>query len=119
MSRRSIIKKYQVLTSADSTTSPNSTQTDVSGIDLITYQLKLDPLVVADLVVSFSNDEVFNQSNITALNFSQTTSLIGSVETEYLVHIENQGFKWLQVQVVDNGGSGNVNAWIIGAGRGA
>lgn len=119
MSRRSIIKKYQVLTSADSATNPNSTQTDVSGVDFITYQINIAALVNANLVVNFSNNDTFAQSEVIALDFAQTTPLLGSTDTEYIVHIENKGFKWLQISVANNGGTGVVNAWVSGTVRGA
>lgn len=119
MSRRNLIKKFMVIDNADTTTDPISEASDVSGVDFITYQLDIDPTVDANLIVSFSNDPILSEAVFTSLDFGMATTLVGATETAYLVHIENKGFKWTQIQIANNGGTGNTYAWITGAGRGA
>jgi len=119
MSRRSIIRKFQVFTGEDTSLNPLSIPSDVSGVDSITYQLSIDPAVNASMEIHFSNDEKFDQASTEKLDFGQLTTLLGSTDESYIVHIANKGFKWLQVRVIDNGGSGNVNAWITGTVGGA
>jgi hypothetical protein len=119
MSRRHLIRKFQVLTDSDSTTSPSSIATDVSGVDFITYQIDCALAVNSLLSVYFSNDDQFNSSNKTELDFGPALTIIGATDTSYVVHIENLGFKWLQLSFTNNGGTGLINAFITGAGRGA
>jgi len=119
MSRRNVLKKYQLFNSEDSTTNPISKETDVQQLDFVTYQISVDSGVNATLLVLFSNDERFDPANVTELNFGSPIVLDGATETQYVLHIQNQGFKWLLLNVVDNGGSGAVSAWITGNVRGA
>lgn len=119
MSRRHLIRKFQVLTDSDSTTSPNSIATDVSGVDFITYQIDCASSVNSFLKVYVSNDDQFNSSNKTELDFDTTLTIIGASDTSYTIHIENLGFKWLQLSFTNNGGTGLLNAFVTGAGRGA
>lgn len=119
MSRRSLIKKFQVFSDADTTSAQSSEATDVSGVDFIFYEVAIGASVNATLSVYYSNDNVFSASAAKALNFGTTTSLVGSTDTSYIVQIENPGIKWLQLRTANNGGSGNINAWISGTVRGA
>lgn len=119
MGRRSQISKYQVLTDADSAANPVSTETDVSGVDFLIYQLEASVSVNALLYVYFTNERIFNPNDIEKLNFGQSTPLVGSIDNKYMVVIENKGFKWMQIVVENNGGTGNVNAWVTGTVRGA
>lgn len=119
MSRRHLIRKFQVLTDADSTTSPSSIATDVSGVDFITYQIDIDATVDSILKVYFSNDDQFNSATKTELDFAAALPIMGATDTSYTVHIENLGFKWFQLSFTDNAGTGLINAFITGSGRGA
>lgn len=119
MGRRSIIREFQVLSDSDSTTNPDSTQTDVSGVDFITYRLAIGAAVNANFQVKFMNGDQFNASQAEALNFGQTLSLVGATDQDCMVVIENKGFKWMYLDVTNNGGTGNINAWITGTVRGA
>ena len=119
MSRRHLIRKFQVLTNSDSTTSPSSISTDVSGVDFITYQIDCGSTVNSFLKVYVSNDDQFNSSNKTELDFDTTLTIIGASDTSYTIHVENLGFKWLQLSFTNNGGTGLLNAFVTGAGRGA
>lgn len=119
MSRRHVLKKYQVLDNADSTTNPISKETDVSQLDFVTYQLNVEAGVTATLLVLFSNDERFDPANASELNFGTPVVLDGATNADYVLHIQNQGFKWLYLNVIDVGGNGNVNAWVTGNVRGA
>lgn len=119
MSRRSLIKKFQVLSGADTTSAQSSEETDVSGVDFIFYEVSIDATVNATLSVYYSNDNVFDASTAKALNFGTTTSLAGATDTHYIVQIENPGIKWIQLRTANNGGTGNVSAWVAGTVRGA
>lgn len=120
MSRRSLLKKHQVLTNADSTLSPTSESTDISGIDFIQYQIEVDPDVVAEFEIQFCNDERIDSTSLwKPLDFAQATTLNGVDDSFAMVLIENRGFKHLRFVISANGGSGNINVWISGNVRGA
>jgi hypothetical protein len=116
MGRRSIIKRFQVMSAEDSTSDPESSITDVSSVDFITYEITVGALVDATLEVQVRNEE---SASFKALNFNQTLTLDGSSDTDYMVHIENKGFKDLKLSITDNGGSGDISAWVSGTVRGA
>jgi hypothetical protein len=119
MCRRNVLKKFQLFNAVDSTTNPQSEHTSVSQLDFITYEVLIDSSVNAFLKVYYCNDEVFNASNIRELDFGSPVALLGSNDTEYTLHIENMGFKWLLLEVTNNAGTGDVSAWITGNVRGA
>ena len=119
MSRRNVLKKYQLLNNEESSASIQSKETDVQQLDFVTYQLEIESTVNAFLSVYFSNDERFDPTNIRELNFETQMQLDGSVDSQYLIHIENPGFKWLLLGISDNGGNGGVSAWVTGNVRGA
>ena len=120
MSRRQIIKKYKVLDAVDTSTDPMSLQTDVSGVDFITYEIDLDSTVDATLKVEFCNDDFISSSSVfKELDFQQVLSLNGSVDAYGVVHIANQGFKWLRLAITNAGGTGLISAFISGSVRGA
>lgn len=120
MSRRSLLKKHQVLIDADSALTPTSESTDISGIDFIQYQIEVDPTVLSDFEIQFCNDERITSNSIwKPLDFAQATILDGSSDSFALVLIENRGFKHLRLSIVSSSGTGNINAWISGNVRGA
>lgn len=119
MSRRSRIRKYQVLTNGDTTTTLFSKETEVSTVDFVIYDFTIQNTVNATLSVYYCNDEVYNSANLSPLNFGQATPLSGATDTKYMVVIENKGFKWIVLKLVNNGGSGTANAWVTGTVRGA
>ena len=119
MGRRSIIREFQVLTNSDSATNPDSTQTDVSSVDFITYRLAIDDSVNATVQVKFMNADQFDASQSEALSFGQTLSLVGATDQDCMIIIENKGFKWMYLDITNNAGTGNINAWITGTVRGA
>ena len=119
MGRRNIIREYQVFSSADTSTSPDSAYTDVSGVDFITYRIAVGATVNAIASIKFMNGDTFSAADAEALNFGQTLSLVGATDQDYMITIENKGFKWLYIDIANNGGTGNVSAWITGTSRGA
>lgn len=119
MGRRSIIREFQVLEDSDSATNPDSTHTDVSSVDFITYRLSVDASVSASAQVKFVNADTFDASQAKALNFGETLSLVGATDTDYMIEIENKGFKWMYLDITNNAGTGEINAWITGTTRGA
>ena len=119
MGRRSIINKFAVMSAVNSTTSPLSTPSDISAVDFVTYEITIGALVDADLEVYVCNDKTFSVAGSKKLDFGQTTELLGSTETSYIVHVKNMGFRWIYFKVVDGGGSGNVSGWITGTVGGA
>lgn len=110
MSRRNIIKKYQVFTSANTTTNPASIITDVSLVDNIVYQLTVDPSVNAFFAIKVG--ELSDLSDGKVLSFGLTQSLVGATDTDYMIAIQNKGFKWMRIEITNNGGTGNINGWI-------
>jgi len=120
MSRRQVIKKYQLLSSEDTTTNPESVSTEIAQVDVISYQIEIDATVDATLEVKYCNDENLNSSSVfKALDFGTVLTLNGDADTDGLVHIENKGFKHIKLAVTNNGGVGNISAWITGATLGA
>lgn len=120
MGRRTVLPKFQVFASEDTTADPESSVSDVSGVDYITYEIDIGASVDADIEVQFCNDaRISDSSAFRALNFNQTTPLDGSSDTSGMIHVENQGFKWMRLAVSNNGGTGNISAWLSGTVRGA
>lgn len=120
MGRRTVLPKFQVITDADTETDPESEVSDVSSVDYITYQLELDSSVNALFEVQFCNDaRIDGQSQFKTLNFNQATTLDGLSEADGLIHIENHGFKFMKLKIINNTGTGFMNAWITGTVRGA
>lgn len=120
MGRRSILNKYQVLNAVDSTTNPESIETDISSVDYITYEFILDATVDADLSVQYCNDaRITSASTFKDLNFGSTTPLDGSIDAGGIVHIKNMGLKWMKLVITNNGGTGNISAWVSGTVGGA
>lgn len=119
MCRRNVLKKFQLFDAADSSLSPSSGHTSVSQLDFITYEISVEALVNASLEVQYCNDEVFNPTNLKPLDFGSPIDLIGSVDSNYTIHIDNMGFKWLLLKIINNAGAGTVSAWITGNVRGA
>ena len=120
MSRRSLLKKHQVLKDANSASLVQSESTDISGLDFIQYHLEVGALVVSTFEIQFCNDDkITSISSWKPLDFGQVTNLNGAQDTSYLVLIENRGFKYIRIALTGGTGSGLVNAWISGNVRGA
>lgn len=120
MSRRTLLNKYQILNAVDSSLTQTSTPTDISGLDYITYQLLAGALVDSVLEVQVCNDVVLSPSSVfVSLEFSNVLSIIGVTDIDYMVTVENQGFRHAKIQLTNNGGSGTINAWISGTTRSA
>lgn len=119
MSRRHIIKEFQVLTNSDTTSDPQSTPSDISSVDFITYKAVIDNTVNAIARIYVCNKPIFDPSSLIELNFGSAMPMVGATETDYLFHIDNRGFKWMVLDIEDNGGAGNINAWVNGISRGA
>lgn len=118
--RRKILNKHQVYSSADSSTNPSSLHTDISGIDNILYVVDIDSSVDGSLVVEqCGDDKIIPSSEFKSLNFGENIVLNSANDTEYTLSIKNQGFKWMRLSFNNNGGSGNINAWISGNSVGA
>ena len=120
MSRRHIIPKFQLWNQVDSSTNPTTAATDVSSVDFITYHLTVDSGVSGELAIYFSNDrQQFDINNAVPLNFDPPMLINGASESNYMIEIQNKGLKYLYLEFNDGGGSGNIDAWISGTGRGA
>lgn len=120
MSRRSLLSKYQLLNAEDSASTLESISTDISGVDLITYQISCDSAVDSLLSVMCCNDVILSPSSIfVALNFSAILSINGAIDTEYFVTVQNQGFRHIKLSFANNGGTGNISAWVSGTSVGA
>lgn len=115
MSRRNILKKFQVLSDADSTVLSASSPTDVSGLDNITYLIEIGASVDGELFVEHcEDDKISNLSEFKELNFGEQIILNAANDLEYTIQVKNAGFKHMRLLFADNGGAGNINAWISG-----
>lgn len=123
MSRRHELNRYKAFTNADTTTDPASAETDISGLDKILYQVQIDPTVVATLSVMNSGGNKYDSNNAfpLPLDFQSNTDIVldGSIETDYLIRLDNYGLKWLRLELTNNAGTGNINAWITANSVGA
>jgi hypothetical protein len=120
MSRRHLIKKYKVFDNADTTTNPESLITEIAQVDNITYQIIIDSTVDAEIQVKYCNDDFISGSSVfTDLDFGSPLMLDGSSDTDGLIHIQNKGFKFLRLSIVNNGGTGDITAFVTGTGIGA
>jgi hypothetical protein len=120
MGHRKILKEFSLLDQQDSTINQISKATDISGLDNVTYRIKIDSTVDAYLEVQFCNDEVIrDDSEFYPLDFGQVTPLDGSIDENYMVKMLNHGFKWARLVTENNGGIGNISAWITGNSVGA
>ena len=120
MGRRSLLKKHQVFTDADSTVVQTSEYTDISGVDFIQYQIEIASTVLCGFEIQFCNDERIESNSVwKPLDFAQVTSLNGADDTSVMCLIENMGLKFLRLALTGGLGTGSVNAWISGNVRGA
>lgn len=121
MSRRNLLKKHQVFTNLNSASGGLSSFTDVSGLDKITYYMDVASGVRGEVKVTVINDERVNLGSPGSmiLNFQQTLTINGSTDPEYLITIENSGFKWMALDFIPAASTGNINAWISGTTVGA
>lgn len=119
MSRRNLLRAYQVFTNANTATAPTGTETDVSGLDNITYQITVQNTVNCEMAVYVSKDDA-RDGTYSPLYFGEQIILDGSVETDYFIQIKNPGFKWMVLEFENTlGGSGTLNAWVSGNSEGA
>lgn len=119
MSRRNFLNGFTLLSDEDSTSTFEAPETNVQGLDKITYYLEVDNTVDGTVRFLVCNDKDFNTDGF-YLDFDQTLSVVGATDTEYLFVIENTGFKWLRMEWVPSAGSGNlVRAIVSGVSRGA
>jgi len=115
MSRRNIIQKYQVYTDSDSTLNESSKQSDISGVDNVTYSALIDSSVNGELKVTVCNDkEITTDSEFKPLDFGEQTIISSANGLDYIFKISNHGFKWMRLEFTNNGGAGLINAWISG-----
>jgi hypothetical protein len=119
MSRRSVLKKYQIFDDADTTTNPESVETDISSVDFATYHLEAEAGVDALIDVYFCNDKEFTVAASKKLFFQNQPTIEFAVDTDVLIHVENKGFKWVYIKITNAGGTGNINGWVTGNVRGA
>ena len=120
MGRRTILPKFQVFKNVSTVGNPSSDITECTPVDRITYEVEIDPTVNAQLEVHYCNDPRISDSSLfKPISFNQPTPLDGSMNTQGMVHIQNLGFKHLRLVVLNNGGTGNIRAWVSGTVEGA
>jgi len=106
MGRRNELNKFTVYSAVDSTTSPLSTVTDVSGLDKILYQLSVAAGVIGTLKVLICNDRLItSQSTFKELKFNAALSINGGTDTDYMISVENDGFKWMKLSFTNGAGT--------------
>lgn len=120
MGRKLIINKHQVFDVADSAIDPESSITDVGQVDIVRYDLVVDSTVDGTLSVEVALEGDLEAPVFRPLDFGPTPLVInGAVDTEYSVLINQVSFKKIKLKFNDNGGSGNIDAWIYATTRGA
>lgn len=120
MGRRTILPKFQVFNAANTASSPESLVSEVAGVDSITYEIEIGAAVNAIIAVLFCNDAKISSASVfRPLEFKQTLSMVGSTDTSGMVHVKNMGFRHMKLKVTNNGGTGNISAWVSGTVEGA
>jgi hypothetical protein len=115
MGRRTVLEKFLLINGEDSASTVTSQSTEVSGLDNITYQIVIDSDVESTCEPEFCNDRVLSpDSEFKPLDFGNPLTLSGATDTDYTITIQNQGFKHLRLNISNNGGTGNINAWVTG-----
>jgi len=113
MGRRTVLEKYLLIDNEDSASLITSSPTEVSGLDNVTYQLSIDALADSICEPQFCNDRILSPSSVfKPLDFGSALALLGSTDTDYTISIVNQGFKHFRLSISNNGGTGNINAWV-------
>lgn len=121
MGRRNQIPKFQVWDNYDSTTSVKSLSSTVDQCDVIRYVVKVDPTVIGELFVEFTDDRSSNPDQLSwdNLDFSQPLLVDGSQNTEYFFTIREHSAQKMRLSFTNNAGTGAINAWIVGVNIGA
>jgi len=118
MGRRYQAPRFQVLTAANSSLSPNGQFTEVGASDKVVFETTIASTVIGKFLVEYSNERGDVPSAWRELVFSTDLTANGASDTEYTIVIENK-FKFLRLSFLDNGGSGLINAWVSAQGVGA
>lgn len=120
MSRKLRAPKYLILNASDSTTSPISTETGVKQLDTVLYSITVGASVNAILEVQGSSDDenTFTKT-FESLDFAQTLSLNGAAETQYQIVIRDNPYAFMRLKITNNGGTGNITAYVSGVSKGA
>jgi hypothetical protein len=120
MSRKLRANKYLILDAVDSTNPITSTETGVKQLDTVLYEIDIDATVNAVLVVEGSTDQDNSTSKVfNELDFGAPLTLIGAADTKYQVLIRDNAFNFLRLSISNNGGTGDISAWVSGVSKGA
>lgn len=120
MSRRNLIKKFVVWNNYNSSgAAAPSTNTTVDQVDDIKYIIQVDPSVDGSIEVEFADDKNVNDEVWLPLDFKRPLLIDGATETDYEILIEKAVSLKLRLSFTNNGGTGNIDAWVTGANIGA
>jgi len=121
MGRRNQLPKYQVWSQFDSTLSAPSEKSVVDQCDVVRYVVTVDSTVVGELFVEFTDDRSPNPSQLTwkSFDFAQPLIIDGSQDTEYFITLKEHSAQSMRLSFVNNGGTGNIDAWIVATNIGA
>jgi hypothetical protein len=115
MGRRTVLEKFLLLNNQNTASTITSDPTEVSGLDNVTYEISINALADSFCEPQFCNDRILSPSSVfKPLDFGSQLTLLGTTDTNYTITIKNQGFKHLRLNITNNGGTGNLSAWVTG-----
>jgi hypothetical protein len=117
--RKQRAPKYTIWSAVDTTTAPTSDGTGVKQLDTVLYEITVGASVNAILEVQGSTDDDNEPKTFSSIDFNQTLSLIGSTDTAYQVLIRDNPFNTIRLKLTNNGGTGNITAYVSGVAKGA
>jgi hypothetical protein len=83
--------------------------------------MTVDPTVVGELFIEFTDDKSQNPDQLVwkAFDFAQPLIIDGATDTEYFITLKEHSAQSMRLSFVNNGGTGNIDAWIVATNIGA
>lgn len=119
MSRRQIVRKFNVWTDLDSENPEPSISTVVQQVDNVIYVLEIDPTVSGVLEVEFCNEPDGQPEIWKPMDFGETLALNGAVDTDYEINISKHSRHKMRLNFTNGSGTGNISAWYASSSVGA
>jgi hypothetical protein len=112
--------KYKLWDAVDSTTNPTSEETGVKQLDVVIYELEIDPTVNGTLKVEGSIDQENTEPKTwSELDFGTVITLNGGSSLKDQVIVRDNPFTFLRLKFQNSTGTGNITAHIAGVSSGA
>lgn len=119
MGRKSIINRHVLVDNQDATTVSNIDPTECAGVDLITYDLKIDGNIIGDSYIQYCNDtRITADSEWIDLDFGEPLIFNASVEQQYKIEMK-VSFRHVRVDWAVASGNGNLTLAVYGTTVGA